>query len=304
MNGSSRRSLLAICALSLAGFAATTASAKVLDALPVEQRAIAGGRAIRVLVAQPEIKAGITPSNIAVAMGGGLLPALIDAANNASRSKKAEATIAPIRAATGDFDGDALALQTTKDAIAQIPWLQNADIEFSKDTSLLGKSALLDKASSTQTVFIEYTYGMSADFSAVLVNATIHIADKRLPPEQTKPEWRVQPNHVVYANVIATAAYMPNANPKDPDGNAAAWAADNGRAVRTALKQDFAQVAKLLPRTMALSSEDVKQMRSGTHKFTAKGGLGGRLVEEGPDGTLMWTSYYGYSFAQPLASGS
>jgi hypothetical protein len=303
MRRSSRRAALAICALALAG-TATVAAAKVLDAVPADQRAIDGGRAIRVLVAQPEIKAGITPTNIVAATGGGLLPALIDAANNASRSKKAEATIAPIRAAIGDFDGDGLALQTTTDALAEVSWLQTADIDFSKDSSLLGKSAMLDKASSKQTVFIEYTYGMSANFSAVLVNATIHIADKQLPPEQTKPEWRVQPNHVVYSNVISTAVFIPNANPKDPNANAAAWAADNGKAVRAALNQDFAEVARLIPRTLALSSDEIKEMRRGTHKFTAKGGLSGRLVEEAPDGTLMWTSLLGYSFARPLVSGS
>jgi hypothetical protein len=304
MRLSSRRAMLAIVALSLTAFGAAVAAAKVLDAVPPEQRAIAGGRAVRVLVAQPEIKAGITPSNLAVAMGGGLLPALIDASNNASRTKKAELTIAPIRTALNDFDGDGLALQTTKSAIAEVPWLQTADIELSKDSSLLGKSAMLDKASSTQTVFIEYNYGMSADFSAVMVNATIEIADKTLPPEQTKPESRVQPNHVLYSNVISTAVYLPNAKPKDPNGNAAVWAADNGKAARAALAADFARVAKLLPRTLALSSADVKEMRSGVHKMTMKGGLSGRLVEDGSDGTLMWTSYWGFSSAQSLASGN
>jgi hypothetical protein len=305
-------------ALSLMAFDAAIAVAKAPELVPVEQRVIAGGRAIRVLVAQPEIKSGIFPSNASARMNAGsasagaglagampmaITAAVIDSSVDASRTKKAEGVIVPIRNALTDFDGDGLALQTTRAAIAEVPWLQTTDIAFSKDSSLLGKSALLDKASTTQTMFIEYTYGMSGDFSAVVVNATIHIASKALAPDQTLPESRVQPNHLLYANVIAAVLSLPDADPKNPRGNAARWAADNGKLARVALNADFARVAKLLPRTLALTGEEIKDMRSGRNMQTTLGGLTGRVVEDGVDGTLLWTTNAGFSSVDELPSG-
>src|SRR5438477_8257185 len=71
---------------------------------------VAGGRSLRVLVAQAEIKSDINLSNIAVATGGGLLGGLIGAAVDSAHAKKAEQLITPLRTAIADVDVDAMAM--------------------------------------------------------------------------------------------------------------------------------------------------------------------------------------------------
>ncbi|HEY5722618.1 MAG TPA: hypothetical protein VIT45_09880, partial [Allosphingosinicella sp.] len=140
------------------GFAAIAAPSPIVTE---EMHAVPADRAVQVLVAQSEIKSNINPSNIAVATGGGLLGGLMAASQNASRTKKAEALIEPVREALMDFDVDGLALDTTKRAFAQVPWLQNAPVSFSKDSSPVGKSGSLDTIGASQVAFVEYSYDFS-----------------------------------------------------------------------------------------------------------------------------------------------
>ncbi len=110
-----------IClALASASISSTAIAANPPNVISAQERSIAGNRALQVLVAQPEIKSDINPSNIAVATGGGLIGGLLAASQNAARTKKAEAAIEPVRNSLTGFDVDGLALQTTKAALAQI----------------------------------------------------------------------------------------------------------------------------------------------------------------------------------------
>ncbi|HEX6741853.1 MAG TPA: hypothetical protein VF079_08685, partial [Sphingomicrobium sp.] len=138
--------------------------------------AVAGGRSLRVLVAQSEIKSDINLSNVAVATGGGLLGALIGAAVDSARAKKAEALITPVRVGMTGLDADAMAIETAKAAFAGAQWNTAAEPNFSKDSSPAGKSAYLDSNPTAQTAFVEYTYDLSPNFDAVRVVESIQVA--------------------------------------------------------------------------------------------------------------------------------
>lgn len=267
-----------------AGSAAIAAPATVVTE---NARNVQGGRAVQVLVAQAEIKSNINPSNIAAATGGGLLGGALAASQNASRTKKAEALIEPVREALADFDADRLAQNTTAAALAQVPWLQAAAVSFSKDSSPVGKSSALDGIGASQVAFIEYTYDFSPDFSELRVVAKVEFASKAMPAAATKPEARVSRKNLAYSQQITTIVSL-SAAVEEKAGNASQWSADGGKRAREALTLAFAEMEKLLPRTLALTAADVAAMSAKTNPKGNVGGFAGRVVESPTGETLLW----------------
>jgi len=283
---------LGLCLVLVAAPLGSAAIAAPKNVVEEPARTVAGGRAVQVLVAQAEIKSDINPSNIAVITGGGLLGGLLSAAQNASRTKKAETAIEPLRSALTGFDADALALDTTKTALAETAWMQPAATGFSKDSSLLGKSAQLDAATAAQVAFIEYSYDVSPDFSSIRVVAKVEFANKAVPAAGTaKPESRLSPKNLAYAQSATSIVTLPTPG-ADLDANAAMWAADGGKVARAAIAQGFAEVGKLLPRTLALTAADIKTMSAKDKKKGVAGGFAGRIQESTGAQTLLWSGAF------------
>src|SRR2546425_11225686 len=96
---------LFVIALFLAGCATKPAYIP----LPADSPQAINSSNVAILSTQHEIKAEVSKSNVAMAMGGGLIPALIDVAVEGSRAKSAEERIKPIRDVLIDYDiGEAL----------------------------------------------------------------------------------------------------------------------------------------------------------------------------------------------------
>jgi hypothetical protein len=245
-------------------------------------------RTVQVLVAQSEIKSNINPSNIAVATGGGLLGGLMAASQNASRTKKAEAAIEPLRVALTGFDVDRLAQDTTAAALAQVPWLQSANVSFSKDSSPVGKSGALDAGSASQIAFIEYSYDLSPDFETLRVVAKVDFANKAVPAASAgKPESRVSRKNLAYSQQITSIVALASPGP-NMGANSSLWSADEGKRARDALTMAFAEIQQLLPRALALTPAQVSAMAAKTNPKSNAGGYAGRLVESNGGDTLLW----------------
>ena len=277
-----------ICLALAAAPIGSVAIAAPSNVVTQEMHAVPADRAVQVLVAQSEIRSNINPSNIAVATGGGLLGGLMAASQNASRTKKAEALIEPVREALIDFDVDQLAQDTTRAALAQVPWLQNAAVSFSKDSSPVGKSGSLDSIGASQVAFVEYSYDFSPDFAELRVVARVEFANKAMPAAATKPEARVNRKNLVYAQQVTTIVSLP-VPVDDKAANVAQWSADGAKLTRAALTTGFAKMEQLLPRTLALTADEVKAMAAKTNPKGKAGGFAGRTLESpGTGETLLW----------------
>lgn len=260
--------------------------------------AVAGGRSLRVLVAQSEIKSDINLSNVAVATGGGLLGALIGAAVDSARAKKAEQLITPVRTGMAGVDADAMAIETAKAAFANAQWSTTAEPNFSKDSSPAGKSAYLDSTPNAETAFVEYTYDLSPTFDALRVVESIQVAAKTVP-SANKPEKRLNPKNLVYAGSIVSVVLLPDAG-TDKDVNAARWAADNGKLARAALEQAFARLKATTPRLLAMTAADQDALtRDKKNKWIFAGGYRGRPQPTTDGAKLLWTGF-GFVHVAPL----
>jgi hypothetical protein len=260
--------------------------------------AVAGGRSLRVLVAQSEIKSDINLSNVAVATGGGLLGALIGAAVDSAHAKKAEQLITPVRTGMAGVDADAMAVETAKSAFANAQWNTAADPNFSKDSSPAGKNAYLDSNTDAETAFVEYTYDLSPGFDALRVVESIQVAAKNVP-SANKPEKRLNPKNLVYSGSVVSVVLLPDAA-KDKDANAARWAADNGKLARAGLEQAFALLKATTPRLLALTAADQDALtRDKKNKWIFAGGYRGRPQPASDGATLLWTGG-GFVHVAPL----
>lgn len=252
--------------------------------------AVEGGRALHVVVAQSEIKSDINPSNIAVATGGGLLGGLIGAAVDSARAKKAEELIGPVRTATADFDADAVALETAKASFGEMEWYRaNPVAAFGKDSSVAGKSALLDSASGKQIAFVEYSYDLSPNFDALRVVAKIDVANKAIPASaKGKGEKRLNLKNLAYSTRVTSVVLLKDAG-EEKEANALRWSADNGAVTRKALQLAFANLPPLTQRTLALTPEDIKALNNKKNKRINAGGFTGR-PQPSPNAqtTLLW----------------
>jgi hypothetical protein len=277
------------CALAIFIGAASAIPAQAADhknILSEQARSIDGGRAVQVVISQAEIKSNINQSNIVLATGGGLLGALIDAGINAERAKKAEAAIQPLRAALTGYDVDALALETTKGSLEKVSWFQAPAANFSRDSSILGMSGVLDAATAPQVVFVEYIYDTSPDFSSIRVSMNVRIANKLAPAGKT-PESRFQTRQLAYAQTLTSVVSLPSAS-KDAAANAELWSANGGALARKALAAGFGEVGSLLPRAMGLQEADLKILDARDKKYVVRGGYSGRIQDEGPEGALLY----------------
>lgn len=287
----------ALCACFVAGSSISAATAQGYDATATAAQpatgqnvAVAGGRSLRVLVAQSEIKSDINLSNIAVATGGGILGGLIAAAVDSARAKKAEVLIAPVRTAMANVDGDALSIETAKASFANAEWYKaDSETNFSKDNSPAGKSAYLDTSANAQTAFVEYTYDLSPEFDALRIIAKIDVAAKNIALAKGKPEKRLSPKNLVYSRSVASVILLPTPS-KEKEANAARWAADNAKLTRSALAQSFARLQVLMPRVLAMNSnEEVALSRDKKNKRIMAGGFFGRPQSAANGTTLLWT---------------
>ena len=283
-----RASLIALCAATMPLASAHAASTP--NYVSEAARTVEGGRAVQVVVGQGEIKSNIAPVVIpAPGLLGGLIAAGIASKMEADRAQKAEATITPVRDALGGFDTDGLALDTTKNALAKVDWMQADPVQFSKDSTTIGKSTVLDAATAAQIAFFDYSYDMSADFASIRVTTFIQFANKA-PTNSDKPEQRL--TKPAYGQSIITIVQLPNPG-TDIAANAQRWAADDGKLARAALTQAFGDTEALIPRALALSSDaDVKALNSKDKIKQIVGGFSGRLQEREGTHTLIWANAF------------
>lgn len=274
--------LVALAALLLAEPAA--AQRRNVAVLQESARAVDGGRAVHVFVAQPELAAAINPSNVSGAMGGGLIGAMIDSSVQSNRAGRAEVGITPIRAALFDFDTDALAIETTNAATAGLPWFGGQAIAFGRDSSPYAKNAALDAATTSQVAFFEYGYDVSPDFSMVRVSVVMTLANKVVDGIR-RPEQRLQPRNLVYSQAAMSAVRLPS--PTTPEDNSVVWAADDGALIRQALTMAFADLTTLIPRSLNLTAAEF-EAASDAARTTDRAFPGARVVEQNPNEMLLY----------------
>jgi hypothetical protein len=268
---------------------ATSALSAAYDkfAMPEEAKTVQNGRIVQSLLPQAEIKTNIAGSYVAVAMGGGLLAALIDAEIQKQQAIKAELLVQPIREALAGYDADSKAKGVTYAIAQNVAWLAPKEQSFSRDITQAGQMQVLDATDAAQVGFFVYGYGFNADFASIRVDLTMRIVNKAIP-EGKKPEARLLPkNHLLMATVSRVIT-LPVVT-KDKEANAKLWTEQNGARARAALDAAFADLPTLGVRVLNMQEADAAALRKNKNTVKTIGNDQGRVVEEEGSNVLLLT---------------
>lgn len=234
----SPRAARALCFLSLAIAAALgSGCATGRVALSPEKRDTIQSTRSVIGLQNDEIRGEINKSKISNATGGGLVPILIDAAVDHSRTKKSEEAIVPVRRVLADFrPGDQLANRLSAD-LRRLTWLKTNVVE---STLLEEKSffpALMETTRESHLLLLETSHALTPDFAEVkvTVKATVHpVSDGR--------SWKA-----IYLNEFAYQKRLPGLEGKvDRHYAAERWAADDGDLLRAYLAEGLNEIAAML----------------------------------------------------------
>ncbi len=252
-----------------------------------EARTVEGGRDVRIIVSQAEIQPNINISNVTAAAGGGLLFALIDAGVNNARAKEAEKKIVPLREALVGYDFDPLAQHASTTTLTTLGWFDPKQVKLSKEETGDSLLAALDAAGTSQLMVLRYSYETNADFSAVVVSLDASIVNKAVPAGK-KSDARLAPKNLPYKQTMRSFVMLPDANPKDPDANVKAWAADGGKLARAAVDRGVERCQALLSRSLTQSAADAESiLKRNKRKMTKIPGFTGWELESTGDSTLI-----------------
>lgn len=262
--------LRAAAALMSTGVAAAAPVETALIILAEKDRAVVGGRSVQVVIPQMEIATSIDAGRVARAPTGGLIDTIIMSQIDDTRKiiehglhEKADATVAPLRRALRDFDIKALALTTTKAALAKPDWFQLREIAFTSDAA--------------RDATLVYRYGLSPDFTRLQVTATLSLVRN--------------PSVVVFRQTIASIVQL-RAPSYEPDINVARWSADNGKLAKASLTIAFAQFERLIPYALGLNDADLKNFTAKSREKAFAAGVYAPLIDTGksnPGNKLLWS---------------
>ncbi len=281
-----RMQLRGVCAAVLmlcAALPAQAAPKPLKYVLPEAARPVAGGRAVQVSVGQAELGSNINSTLGFAMVAGGAVGVLIEAGVGADRAQRAQLGITPIRRSLMDFDADQLAIDSTKSALAAMPWLEGQEPAFTRDATIFGKSDFLTAAPTSQVVYFTYAYDMAPDFSSVNVSVGIAIANRE-QAKKGQPFTRLLDKNLVYGQRVSSVVRL--ANPTTPAENAQRWAANDSALTKKALTLAFTEVGALIPRALTLTDADAASLNAAERKTIAS--LGGKPMEEDAGGSLLF----------------
>lgn len=281
-----RMQLRGLCAAVLmlcAALPAQAAPKPLKYVLPEAARPVAGGRSVQVSVGQAELGSNINSTLGFAMVAGGAVGVIIEAGVGAERAQRAQLGITPVRHGLMDFDADQLAIDSTKAALAAMPWLEGQEPAFSRDATLFGKSDFLTAAATSQVAYFTYVYDMAPDFSSVNVSVGIAIASKA-QAKKGQPYTRLLDKNLVYGQRVSSVVRL--ANPTTPAENAQRWAANDSALAKKALALAFTEAGDLIPRALVVTDADVARF-NGAERRTI-GPLGGKPMEEGPGEVLLF----------------
>ncbi|MCM8625850.1 hypothetical protein [Accumulibacter sp.] len=275
-----RRSILCLVALVFAVAGCVTPPRTTLEP---SARSLPGGREFVLSIPQEEIATTIVRSGFANFAGGGLIPALIDLAIDASRAKQAEADVVPLRDALSGYDFDRRATEALQELLTHNDWLGVKSVSLAKPSTREERERLLDASATDQVAFLEYSYSCSASFASIEVGLEVQLVNTAIPGGGS-PADRLNPENLAYAHSFRSviALHIPIGEARD---NVQRWAASDGQLARQALDIGIARVHWMLEKSLARTPEAAAAL--GSLPNSSVGAYYGKVVGTDAHGTLL-----------------
>ena len=293
-----RRSSVACLALALAGAmllaspGSAQRTAEPATFVAAAARTVAEPRPVAAVIAQPTIGTSIELGRIMGANGGGggALGAILVMAMDrtpqrlaAGATARAEAQVAPIRAALSGFDTNALAVDATRSAVSGLGWFNAGPTELRTSLVAAEGAPWIRRAvaeahpAANQFGVVEWRYQMSPDFSQVQVIAIVELTDRA----RMSSVYRQQLISIVR---LDTPSYV-------AEQNVARWSANGGQPIRRALDRAFARAGQAIALILDLDQPGYRHAtdRRRADRVVAVGYHGPVLLQDAA-GPIIWAT--------------
>lgn len=189
------------------------------------------------LVIQDEIRPAVNVSNVAGAMGGGLIPALIDSSINKSRNRSAQEVMIGFYDATEDHDFRAnLAADFNKAIASALPLkVTQAPAEFILLSNQERERRIAALAPNEALVYTSSAYTFVDQSRRFVTESQVYV--------YVKPTKRTKSTKPVFFNRFM---YMSKPLGKGDENSIAAWSAENGAEFRAEIGNSTAEIADLI----------------------------------------------------------
>jgi hypothetical protein len=200
---------------------------------------------------QQELKTSIVASTSGAAFG--IVGALVDSSRNNSAAKDAEAKVVPVRNALIGWEaGDALRAALARE-VEPVAALHAGKFEVRQLADGKKGIATLVEGTNQDALFLVQTdYRLSPKFDRIVITAKASLLQAKLPlsaaEKAAMEEDKTTERKPLYTNVFVTSAALPGfvAGKTTMDEAAALWAAEQGRAARSALDAGMGELAKMI----------------------------------------------------------
>ncbi|NKB80941.1 MAG: hypothetical protein GKS05_03400 [Nitrospirales bacterium] len=198
-----------------------------------------------IISTQNEIHADIEKSNVAMAMGGGLIPALIDVAIESSRADDAEATIESLRDILIDYDFGKALHTALVPKLSSVPWVNIQEIDIAYDKKENFANELLQKEGNDSLMVVTSSYSLNADFTTLKVQAVLTMYSNLHRSQDGGKHERNLEEATVYKNSVSNTYRGPN-DTSSQEVIIKQWSENDGTLIKTALQESIENVANLL----------------------------------------------------------
>lgn len=229
---------------------------------------------------------------LAAACGGAL--GAVDAGINTKRAKAAEESVRPLKDELVALEVDQLVRESLKHSLASVPGMQLAGVEVVKTVTNEAYEKAFRASTSNAVMFVTVDYHLGVDFSTLELSARgviyprgnaarVAAAQPVLPATPPSGEPILALKDAVYRASIIYEAKLPKPN-ADAALNIAAWKADDGRLLRSAMQDGIAKLGPLLAEDLQRAAGVAGGVVT---KVAVDKGVQADLVSQGNDGKLL-----------------
>ncbi len=198
-------------------------------------------------VEQQEINADIAGSKVAEAMGGGLIPALIDASIEKGQAKKADKYVGPIRNVLLDYDFPPILGKAILSSLRKVDWLHLNKAGLVRESGNEWMLKSFNNSEADTVLYIIASYRFSCKFKDINVSCETFM----LPKTETLYDFRQRPKkddpvargNSIYRNKELKITRPLGVDNVDLDKAVELWAENGGKRVRDALNEAAIQLA-------------------------------------------------------------
>ncbi|MEP7210819.1 MAG: hypothetical protein ABI740_08280 [Alphaproteobacteria bacterium] len=211
---------------------------------------------------------------------GALVAATVSSGIDAANAHAAETAIKPVRDSIVDYNFDSVLQEDLKTALSREAWLNAGEASVVKEVTNDKLESILTGSKSSAVLLVTADYQLSKDADLVTVSVTPCLfpispeLKSLLPADAPKGGLATRPEKSLYCNTLAYRDAIAGAG-TDLDANLALWAANNGGAMRAALKNSSTRLSQMLVTELeAAPGPDVDLAKSGMEKVTVDFGPG------------------------------